>query len=78
MNIKQLEKIVLEGYDAGRYSPTGADGGALKYIWVYSGLDILKASITVDTEIASIRRIWELKLNDTPIYDYTKQYYSMR
>ncbi len=84
MTTAQIEQAILSQYDNGRYSPLGADGGALKYIMADVYGTKYRASITLDHDIAQIRRIWELsevtagnvRIND--IYNFTKQYYEMR
>ena len=78
----QLDKAVAHQYDNGHYSPLGADGGVLKYIQVAINGTAYRASITLDNDIAQIRRIWELeevtKEGYKTIYDLTKTYYSLR
>lgn len=84
MTNHQLEEAIAHQYDNGRYSPLGADGGVLKYIMVNVDGKTYNASITLDSEIASIRRIWQLsevtannvKLNE--LYDFTNTYYEIR
>lgn len=84
MTVKQIEQAIERQYDAGRYRSTGADGGVLRYIMVNVDGTWYNASITLDSEIAAIRRIWELhevtegNKRIRRIYDYTKQYYDMR
>lgn len=83
MTQAQLDEAICNQYDNGRYSPTGADGGALRYVLVNVDGKRYHASITLDHEIAQIRRIWELAdwtdQNDIkPIYDHLKTYYSLR
>lgn len=83
MTTHQLEEAILSQYDNGRYSPTGADGGVLKYVLVNVNGKTYNANITLDHEIAQIRRIWALSdwtdQNDIkPIYDHTKTYYELR
>jgi len=84
MTQAQLDEAIATSYDNGIYTPTGADGGALRYIMVNVNGQWYNASITLDHDIAQIRRIWELREvtsgNETTkkLYDFTKQYYSAR
>jgi hypothetical protein len=82
MTQMQLDEAITNQYDNGRYMPLGTDSGALKFIRVVINETAYSASITLDSEIAKIRRIWALsKITDSKykhIYDYTKQYYSAR
>jgi len=83
MTQMQLDQAIAHQYDNGRYSPLGADGGALKYIAVVIDGIKYSADITLDHELAQIRRIWalsEIKDNGqyNHIYDYKKHYYSAR
>lgn len=76
--IKEIEQAVLSQYDNGRYVPLGSDGGVLQYIQVNIYKDTVRASITRDYEIAQIRRIWALTVNNKDIYDFTSDYYKLR
>lgn len=76
--IKELEAEVLQQYDNGNYQPLGQDGGVLKYVLVYTKNGIARASITLDSEIAQIKRIWELSVDNKTVYDMTRQYYKLR
>lgn len=83
MTDHQLDEAILHQFDNGRYSPTGADGGVLRYVLVNVNGKKYHASITLDHEIAAIRRIWELSDwtedgNHKEIYDHTKTYYELR
>lgn len=82
MTQHQLNEAIANQYDNGRHMPLGTDGGALKYIRVVINDTAYSASITLDNEIAKIRRIWALsKITDSnykKVYDYTKQYYSAK
>ena len=82
MTQQQLEEAIANQYDNGRYSPLGADGGVLKYIQVVISGTAYRASITLDHDIAQIRRIWELEevteQGYKPIFDLTRTYYSLR
>lgn len=84
MTQSQLEEAICNQYDNGRYRSTGADGGCLKYIMVNVNNQWYNASITLDYDIAQIRRIWELSevdvnnANRKKIFDFTKTYYETR
>ena len=84
MTQPQLEEAICNQYDNGRYSPLGADGGVLKYVMVDVFGKKYNASITLDHDIAKIRRIWQLSevdsdnVKQSKIYDFTKTYYSLR
>lgn len=84
MTTAQLDEAICHQYDNGRYMPLGADGGVLKYIMANIEGQWYRASITLDHEIAKIRRIWELTAvtsgNNTidEIYDFTNTYYDLR
>jgi len=78
-----IEKEILETYKAGKHSTLGTDGGALKYIACFTSGGRAHASITLDREIAEIRKIWELSIDPDgkgfkKIYDYTNIYYKLR
>jgi hypothetical protein len=77
MNTEQLTQAIENQYDNGRYLPCGSDGGALSYIIVKIDDKEYHASITGYSEIAKIRRIWDLSDNDNTIYDFTKEYYKV-
>jgi hypothetical protein len=82
MTTHQLEEAICNQYDNGRYRPTGADGGALRYILVNVDGKQYHASITLDSEIAAIRRIWELsdwtdQNSIKRIYNYKDTYYQV-
>lgn len=84
MTQAQLTEAIESQYDNGRYSGMGADGGVLKYIMVNIDGQWYSASITLDYEIAKIRRVWAInKLNknyaktDT-VFDLTDEYYKAR
>lgn len=82
--VKELEKEVLENFNNDNYSPLGADGGCLKYIYCNTKYGLARASITLDSEIAKIRSIWELSLDidgkgfNKNVYNLTKEYYKLR
>lgn len=78
MTQAQLEEAVVNQFDNGRYTSTGADGGVLRYILVKINGDDISASITLDHEIAKIRRIWEMSKNGVKLYDLTDTYYELR
>jgi len=83
MTQMQLDEAITNQYDNGRYSPLGADGGCLKYISVGVNGKRYWADITLDHDIAKIRRIWALKEvgADNKIvkehYNFHKEYYSI-
>lgn len=83
MTQAQLDEAITNQYDNGRYSSLGADGGCLKYISVDVYGKKYWADITLDHDIAKIRRIWALKevgANNEIIkehYDFVKEYYSI-
>ena len=84
MTTHQLDEAIGNQYDNGRYQPLGADGGVLKYIMVSINDKVYNASITLDSEIAKIRRVWQLSEVDdnnaelNSLYDLTSTYYSLR
>lgn len=82
INIKEIEKQVLQKFDSGKTSPTGGDGGVLKYGYtgVTSDGKVYQArfSITLDSEIAQVKRIWALSLDDKEVYNLTNEYYKLR
>lgn len=83
MTQAQLDEAICHQYDNGRYISTGADGGVLKYVLVNVNGKQYSASITLDSEIASVRRIWALsdwtdQKNTKQIYDMTSTYYQLR
>mgnify|MGYP006971765919 CR=1 FL=1 len=77
--IQQAEKEILTKYKNGNYSPLGADGGSLKYIMIGNDYGTAtRASITIDSEIAKIKSIWQLTIDGKEIYDHTTEYYKLR
>lgn len=83
MTTHQLEEAITNQYDNGRYSPLGADGGSMKYIRVIVDNKTYWADITLDHEIAKIRRVWALTergMNNEVIkevFNFKKTYYSI-
>lgn len=85
MTQSQLDEAIANQYDNGRYSPLGADGGVLQYIATNVNGKEYWASITLDHDIAKIRRLWEVTERD-PVthevienhYNLTKTYYNIR
>ena len=77
-NIQEIEREVLTAYDNGKYMPLGADGGALSYVLLGDYETGTRASITTDTELSAIRRIWALSVGGKVGYDFTREYYSAR
>lgn len=83
MTIHQLDEAIAHQYDTGRCSTLGADGGVLRYILVNINGTYYNASITLDHDVAKIRRIWALRevtaMNKPikDIYDFTREYYSV-
>lgn len=88
MTQHQLEEALCNQYDNGRYSPMGADGGALRYVLINVNGKTYNVSITLYSDIAKVRRIWALSeakhdtqtgwtLNAKKLFDFTKDYYSV-
>lgn len=85
MTTAQLEIAICNQYDNGRYSSLGADGGALKYISVVIDGNQYWCDITLDHDIAKIRRIWRIskrennqEVNDIHNFNYKNTYYGLR
>ena len=77
------EKEVIENFEKGNFSPLGADGGVLKYILCNTTEGTARASITLDSEIAEIRKIWALSIDTDgngfkEVYNLTPEYYKLR
>lgn len=81
--IQQIEKDVMQNFKSGNYQPLGADGGVLKYILCNTEAGQARASITLDSEIADIRPIWDLSIDTNgngqkEIYNLKREYYKLR
>lgn len=78
-----IEKQVEKNFASGNYQPLGADGGVLKYILCNTEQGQARASVTLDSEIAKVRKIWALSIDVNgkglkEIYNFTEDYYKIR
>ena len=86
MTTTELEQAIVNQYDNGRYTTLGADGGSLRYIMVnIYGINYW-CDITVDHDIAKIRRVWRIQARDEKHnnldsihnYNMVDKYYELR
>ena len=83
MEIETIEKEIIQNYENDRFSPLGADGGVMRYILCNTKEGTARASITLDSEIGEIRKVWALSLDRDgngfkEVYDFSSVYYKLR
>lgn len=76
--INKIENDITRLFQSGKYQPLGQDGGVLKYCLFVTDNGNVKASITLDSEIAEVKSIWCLEVDGQEVYDMTSKYYKLR